>query len=126
MAIPNYQDIIDLLKNGLTLEAREKILELREAALKLQEENLSLKEKLGPLHSQVQLGHERFHSDAQLCSEMYFDKGVYWLRTPTDDGTNLLGPYCQVCHDRDNKPVRLHRTNAPGGGWYCAVCRNQF
>jgi hypothetical protein len=115
MAIPNYQDIIDLLKNGLTLEAREKILELREAALKLQEENLALKEKLKPTHS-----------DAQLCSEMYFDKGVYWLRIPTDDGTNLMGPYCQVCHDRDQKPVRLHRTNAPGGGWYCAACRNQF
>ena len=31
MAIPNYQEILDLLKNGLTLEAREKILELREA-----------------------------------------------------------------------------------------------
>jgi hypothetical protein len=61
-----------------------------------------------------------------MCEEMYFDKGVYWLRTPTDDGTNLMGPYCQVCHDRDTKPVRLHRTNAPGAGWYCAVCRNQF
>jgi hypothetical protein len=46
MVIPNYQDIIDLLKNGLTLEAREKILELREAALRLQEENLLLKERL--------------------------------------------------------------------------------
>ncbi len=115
MVIPNYQDIIDLLKNGLTLEAREKILELREAALRLQEENLSLKEKLKPRQS-----------DAQMCDEMYFDKGVYWLRTPTDDGTNLMGPYCQVCHDRDKRPVRLHRTNAPGGGWYCAVCRNQF
>ena len=115
MAIPNYQDIIDLLKNGLTLEAREKILELREAALKLQEENLSLKEKLKP-----------HHSDAQMCDEMYFDKGVYWLRIPTDDGTNLKGPFCQVCHDREKKPVRLHRTNAPGGGWFCAACRNQF
>jgi hypothetical protein len=24
MAVPNYQEILDLLKNGLTLEAREK------------------------------------------------------------------------------------------------------
>ena len=119
MAIPNYQDIIELLRNGLTLEAREKILELREAALRLQEENLALKEKL---KEKVTL----LPTDAQMCSEMYFDKGVYWLRTPTDDGTNLTGPYCQVCHDRDKKPVRLHRTNAPGGGWYCAACRNQF
>ena len=115
MVIPNYQEIIELLKKGLTVEAREKILELREAALKLQEENLMLREKLKPLAK-----------DEQLCNDMYFDKGVYWLRTPTDDGTNLMGPYCQVCRDRDKRPVRLHRTNAPGGGWYCAVCRNQF
>ena len=115
MAIPNYQDIIDLLRNGLTVEAREKILELREAALRLQEENLALKEKLG-------------HGDAEseVCREMYFDRGVYWLRTPTDDGTNLVGPFCQVCHDREKKPVRLHRKSVPGGGWYCAVCRNDF
>jgi hypothetical protein len=119
MVIPNYQEIIDLLKNGLTLEAREKILELREAALRLQEENLLLKERLKERLKPI-------HNDAHMCEEMYFDKGVYWLRTPTDDGTNLMGPYCQVCHDRDTKPVRLHRTNAPGGGWYCAVCRNQF
>jgi hypothetical protein len=115
MAIPKYQDILDLLKNGLTVEAREKILELREAALQLQEENLALKEQL-----------KQFHGDAEMCSKMYFEKGAYWLSTPTDDGTNLQGPFCQVCRDRDKKPVRLHRTNAPGGGLYCAVCRNQF
>ena len=115
MAIPNYQDILELLKNGLTVEAREKILELREAALRLQEENLSLREQL-----------RQVHGDTEMCSQMFFEKGAYWIRTPTDDGTNLLGPYCQVCCDRDKKPVRLHRTNAPGGGWFCTVCRNQF
>ena len=115
MGIPNYQDITDLLRDGLTVEAREKIVELREAALSLQEENLALKEQL-----------KQFEGDAELCRNMYFDRGVYWLRTATDDGTNLVGPFCQVCHDRDKKPVRLHRKNAPGGGWFCAVCRNQF
>src|ERR1039457_587467 len=70
MGIPNYQEILDLLKNGLMLEAREKILELREAALKLQEENLSLKEKL-----------KQAHGASDLCSQMYFDKGAYWVLT---------------------------------------------
>jgi hypothetical protein len=115
MGIPNYQDLIASLRNGLTVEAREKIIELREAALSLQEENLALKEKL-----------KQLENAASQCDGMYFDKGVYWLRTATDDGTNLVGPFCQVCHDREKKPVRLHRTNAPGGGWFCAVCRNQF
>ena len=68
MAIPNYQDILDSLRNGLSLEAREKIMELREAALRLQEENLSLREKL-----------KHFEMDADSCRDMYFDRGVYWL-----------------------------------------------
>jgi hypothetical protein len=115
MAIPNYQEILDLLKNGLTLEAREKILELREAALRLQEENLALKEKL-----------KQSQKDSAASPEMHFEKGAYWVRTPTQDGTNLLGPYCQVCYDRDKKTVRLHLASSPGAGWYCAVCRNHF
>jgi hypothetical protein len=115
MDIPNYQDIIDLLKNGLTLEAREKIMALREAALRLQEENLNLRQRL-----------KQFDVDADPFRNMRFEKGVYWLHTATDDGTNLVGPFCQVCHDKDLRPVRLHRDTAPGGGWYCAVCRNHF
>ena len=115
MGIPNYQDIVDLLEAGRMAEARQKILELREGALRLQEENLALKEKL-----------TRGATDDTACEDMYFDRGVYWLRRPTDDGTNLIGPFCQVCHDREKKAVRLHRRNAPGGGWYCAACRNDF
>ncbi len=115
MGIPNYQDIIELLKNGLTAEAREKILELREAVLRLQEENLALKNKL-----------QGMEVESEPCRDMYFDRGVYWLRKTTDDGTNLVGPFCQVCHDREKKAVRLHRKNTPGGGWYCAACRNDF
>jgi len=113
--IPNYQEIMELLREGRTLEAREKILELREAALKLQEENLGLRQRL-----------QHLEGDAGQYRNMHFEKGVYWLRTPTDDGTNLVGPFCQVCYDRDLRPVRLHRDSTPGGGWHCAVCRNHF
>src|SRR5512141_2354890 len=100
MGIPNYQEILDLFKNGLTLEAREKILELREAVLRLQEENLSLKEKL-----------KQSQGNSEAISQMHFEKGAYWVRTPTEDGANLLGPYCQICRDRDKKTVRLHPVN---------------
>jgi len=115
MGIPNYQDIIDLLGKGLTAEAREKVLELREAALRLQEENLALRERI-----------QGMQTESDAYGDMYFDRGVYWLRKPTDDGTNLVGPFCQVCHDRERKAVRLHRKNTPGGGWYCAACHNDF
>ena len=103
------------MKNGLTLEAKEKIMELREAVMTLQEENLWLKQKLKELEYET-----------DVSRNMYFDKGIYWLRKPTDDGTNREGPFCQVCYDRDRKLVRLHRNSTPQGGWYCAACRNQY
>ena len=115
MGIPKYQDIVELLKTGQMMEAREKILELREAALALEEENLTLKTQL-----------KQLQTDAELCGRMHFEKGAYWLNPSGGDGADLMGPYCQVCHDRDKRPVRLHRVTGPGGGWYCAVCRNQF
>jgi len=53
MALPNYKDIIDLLKKGATIEAQEKIMELREAALGLQEENINLKTQVFELQEKV-------------------------------------------------------------------------
>ena len=53
MAIPQYKDIVDLLKKGATLEAQEKIMELREAALELQEENIGLKNQILELQEKV-------------------------------------------------------------------------
>lgn len=115
MVIPNYRDIIDLLQHGLTNQAKEKILELREAALGLQEENLTLKEEL-----------TQFKNGFHLPPKMVYDKGVYWLRVSDEEGGDREGPFCQACYDKDKKMVRLHRVTTPGGGWFCAVCRNQF
>jgi hypothetical protein len=43
--LPNYKDIVELIRKGSTIEAQEKILELREAAMQLQEENLALRQE---------------------------------------------------------------------------------
>jgi uncharacterized protein with PIN domain len=53
MALPNYKDIVELLKKGATIEAQEKIMELREAALALQEENINLKNQVLELQGKV-------------------------------------------------------------------------
>ncbi|WP_114277903.1 hypothetical protein [Thioalbus denitrificans] len=53
MALPNYKDIVELLKKGATIEAQEKIMELREAALELQEENINLKNQVIELQGKV-------------------------------------------------------------------------
>ena len=51
--LPNYKEIIELLKKGSTIEAQEKIMELREGALALQEENIKLKERISELESEL-------------------------------------------------------------------------
>jgi len=53
MALPNYKDILDLLKKGATIEAQEKIMELREATLGFQEENINLKNQVLELQEKV-------------------------------------------------------------------------
>jgi len=53
--LPKYNDIIELIKKGSTIEAQEKILELREAALEIQEENLELRGKVKALEEKMDL-----------------------------------------------------------------------
>jgi hypothetical protein len=51
--LPNYKDIIDLIKKGSTIEAQEKIMELREGAIELQEQNIELRQKVRELERQL-------------------------------------------------------------------------
>lgn len=53
MAIPNYKDILELIKTGATIEAQEKIMELRQSALELQEENIRLRTRLSELQEKI-------------------------------------------------------------------------
>lgn len=66
--LPKYQDIIDLIKKGATVEAQEKIIELREAALGLQEENLELKTQ-----------NQQLKQALELKEQLRWDGSVYWL-----------------------------------------------
>lgn len=54
MAKPTFKDVIQLVKQGMTIEAQEKIMELREAMLNLQEENQSLRERVHDLEAQLE------------------------------------------------------------------------
>lgn len=53
MSLPNYKEIMSLIKKGATLEAQEKIVELRETALDLQDQNLNLREQIIDLNKQL-------------------------------------------------------------------------
>jgi hypothetical protein len=114
--IPDYKDIADLLKKGLTLEAQEKIMELRVGALELQEENLKLKERVGQLEGEL-----------AVSRDIVFDPntGLYWMQKP--DGSRD-GPFCAVCYDEHKRLARLHdgRQRALKTRWLCMVCKNVF
>ena len=113
-AIPNYKDIVDLLKKGATLEAQEKILELREGALGLQEENLRLRSQLSELRGEM-----------KVSKALRFDGNLYWLE---NEGSETDGPFCPVCRDKDNKLVRLHdgRKRNVKTRWVCLICNSVF
>jgi len=53
MEIPNYKNIVELIKKGSTIEAQEKIMELREAALEYKEKNFELKNQIIQLQKKV-------------------------------------------------------------------------
>jgi len=105
MALPNYKEIVELIKKGATVEAQEKIMELREAILGLQEENHSLKERVRDLEAQL-----------EIKGEVQFDGSVYWrVHAGKSDG-----PFCQRCFDADIKLIRLQDYDF---NWFCLSCK---
>lgn len=111
--LPDYKDIIDLLKKGATVPAQEKIMELRVGALELQEENIRLKEQVKKLEEEI-----------QLKSQLRFEGNVYWLNRgdQTQDG-----PYCQLCYDGEGKLIRLQQlTNNTFYRWHCYKCEKMY
>jgi len=107
--LPNYKDIVDLLKKGSTIEAQEKIMELREGALALQEENLNLKGRI-----------QELETDLKKKNEIQWESPFYW----TIAGDSKEGPFCQKCYDSESKLIRLQRIEK--GNWHCKSCNNNY
>jgi hypothetical protein len=107
--LPDYKDIIDLLKKGSTIEAQEKIMELREGALALQEENMKLKTTIEGLEAKL-----------KEKKEVVWEQPFYWI----NKGDSKDGPFCQKCYDSEAKLIRLQ--NMEKGAWRCVACNNNF
>ena len=112
-SVPSYRQLVELLKDGMTPEAQEKIMELRQTMLALQEENLQLRERVRQLEA-----------NGTPRRELIYDKGVYWA---TEAGTRQ-GPFCPACQDKAGKLVRLHytHTGTPGIYWVCKSCQQSW
>lgn len=105
MALPNYADIMQLVKQGLTLEAQEKIMELRTAALQLQEDNINLRERIKALEEA-----------AAVRESVTWEAPFYWRKL----GGAKDGPFCQKCYDDEGKLVRAQDLH--NGYWRCFKC----
>jgi hypothetical protein len=100
----------DLVKKGVTIDLQEAIVHLREAVLALKEENLNLKEQNTSLQKTL-----------DKRESLKFQAPNYYLI----DGAGLKdGPFCQVCHDNQNKLIRLKVIEE--GSWTCGVCNVRF
>jgi hypothetical protein len=106
MPVPNYKEIVELLKKGMTIEAQEKIMELREATMELQEENLKLRSRVAELESELKKG-----------KSLKFNGTSYRIE---GDST----PFCPVCYDSTNKLIHYVHDDGQNYGkyWYCPVC----
>ncbi|PYF82391.1 hypothetical protein DFP75_103219 [Marinomonas alcarazii] len=104
-----FNDITDLIKKGMKVEAIEKLLDLREMMADIRDDNLALKERLQALEKSLE-------DKSQLTYEAPF----YWMI----DGESKDGPFCQQCRDSEKKNIRLQ--NYREGWWNCATCKNNF
>ena len=107
MALPNYQDIVALIKKGATIGAQEQIMQLREAALEFQIENLSLKSTVKELKEAL-----------ALRDSLEYQKPYYVGKQRRDE------KFCQRCFDADGKAIRLQELET--GYWRCMECKNDF
>ena len=104
-ALPDYKDIVGLIKTGATIEAQEKIMDLRVAAVDLQEENLRLREQVKQLEEQL-----------RVSSAMAFRKPFYYR-----DGDDH--PFCPVCWEKDKKAIHVNGPTGAHGYTICPVCK---
>jgi hypothetical protein len=105
--------VLDLVKQGTTIDLQERIMELREAVLNVREELLTLREENGAL--------KRAASERE---QLTFDGAVYWHE---DDEGVQQGPFCQKCHDADGKTVRLQKCQPEFHfTWTCNVCHMHY
>lgn len=106
MPLPDFNNIVDLIKKGATVEAQEKIMALRTDVLALQDENLALKRRVSELES-----------TGQHSAEMEFRKPFYFK-------ANDEQPFCPICWEKDKTALHLIGPYDAADGTYfkCSKC----
>lgn len=97
----------ELAKKSGNIEAQEVIMQLREELLEKQFEL-----------SKLRTESENLQRAAERAKSVSYDAPYYWRSV----GDEKDGPYCQLCHDKEDKLIRLQ--NWGKGEWFCHGCEN--
>lgn len=96
--------------NTKIIEFQQAIMSVQQKAMELQAEQQSLLNRIHELEEEC-----RSHRDIEGVT---YDAPYYWRSV---DGEKD-GPFCQVCHDKDRRLIRLQGDGE--GYWQCNVCKN--
>lgn len=94
-AINLAKAIGNLVKDGMTVEAQEKIVELRKKIVEIESSILNMQEENRNLRRAL-----------ETKDNLQFDNGVYWKGS---ERSEMAGPFCARCHDKDGKMCRMHK-----------------
>jgi len=96
--IGEIQSIAKILQRAGNIELYEKLLTVQEEALELMEQNRNLREE-----------NSRLKGKLELKDSLMFKENAYYS---IDKKGNIKdGPFCSRCWDKDDKLVRMHKTD---------------
>ena len=122
--LPKYNDIVELIKKGSTLEAQGQILSLREGALELQEENLELKINIRELEAKLRAT-ENWTKEKEkyvLANPWRGPAQVYALKKDRSDGEQ---PHyvCTNCFHNQTKVILNPTKSVTSLLMTCPTCK---
>lgn len=111
-SLPSSDDIAARFAAGDTAGGREALMAWREALAGLREENATLRARVTAL-------------EAGAGQALVYRDGVYWAPDAAAGDT----PFCQFCHDSEQRRCRLQSQEVLGGAtrhWWCVTCGSQY
>ncbi len=97
-------------------ESKMKLAELMEALAEAKIEIASIQELIIEKDQRIR----ELEQVADTTKRLKYEAPYYWLA----DGERRDGPFCQQCHDKDGKLIRLQKSG--DGFWVCKTCNNVF
>ena len=109
--LPDFKEIVDLIKKGSTMEAQEAVMKYREEILDRRNEVIQLKKE-----------NEELKAKLDLRSKVKWEEPYYFIESEGERD----GPFCQRCYDKTSSLIRLQKHEGVSGEWRCLECTNWF